>query len=289
MNVLGHILKTNGCCGLAVEVMTVYALKLNCFAVHLKYLTVDGNGSEADAFDDLLTVRAEFQGIKFRSFRRPFLYVGNNQFIGHFSRNNNSVTFKSEFYVNITFVDELQNTVRTAKGSFDLIIGNVVFRASKHIHASENTAETEFVLTLKIGGDTPFKNENVDGVFTVYGKVGDIKLTGSVRNLRISLEFAVNVNIECAIYTFEVDVISFAPLLLYVKGAAIMPTRIIVRKMRKHNRERIANVEVLNVVVSVHLHTCGYRNRLAKHFVYIEIFYVVKLLNLPYTVKGGKT
>ena len=50
--------------------------------------------------------------------------------------------------------------------------------------------------------------------------------------------------------------------------------------MWQHNRKRIADIQILNVVVTVHLHTGRNRNGLAKHFIDIKIFYMVKLLYL---------
>ena len=73
--------------------------------------------------------------------------------------------------------------------------------------------------------------------------------------LRITLELSVHIEIKRRVNTFKVDVVLFARLLFQIEGAAVMPTRILIRKVRKHNRERISRIQVLNVVISVHLNT----------------------------------
>ena len=68
-----------------------------------------------------------------------------------------------------------------------------------------------------------------------------------------------------------------------------MPTGVLVRKMRKHNRERISRVKILNVVVAVHLNTRRNGDSIFKLFVYFEVLNVVELFDLPYAIERHKT
>ena len=86
----------------------------------------------------------------------------------------------------------------------------MLFGTGKQIYVSVNTRETEFILTFKIGGNAPFEDKNIDGVLTVQGKLGHIKLTRCVRDLRIALELSVYIEVKCGINTLKVKIILFA-------------------------------------------------------------------------------
>ena len=68
-----------------------------------------------------------------------------------------------------------------------------------------------------------------------------------------------------------------------------MPAGILIRKVRKHNRERISDIEILNMVIAVHLNTRGNGDSVLKLFVGLKILNLIVLLDLPYTVKRGET
>ena len=108
-------------------------------------------------------------------------------------------------------------------------------------------------------------------------------------DLRISLELSIYVKIKCGVNTFKVNVIFLALLLFQIEGTAIMPTRILIRKVRKHNRERISRIQVLNVVISVHLNTRRNRNSVFKLFIDLKVLNMIKLFDLPYTIERHKT
>ena len=110
-----------------------------------------------------------------------------------------------------------------------------------------------------------------------------------MRDLRVALELSVYIEIKCGVNTFKVDIIFFSGGLFLVEGAAIMSAGILIRKVRKHNRERISDIEILNMVIAVHLNTRGNGDSVLKLFVDLKILNVVVLLDLPYTVKRGET
>ena len=85
--------------------------------------------------------------------------------------------------VNGAFIDDSQKTVFSINTGFQFIIRDVIFGTGQEIYVSENTGEAELVLTFQIGGDTPFQNKDINGIFSVYCKVGDIKFTGCMGNL----------------------------------------------------------------------------------------------------------
>ena len=289
VNVLSHILKAYGCCGLAVEVMAVNTLELNCYAVNLKYFTVDGYLAEADLFLDLLSICIEVKSVELGILGSPRTNAINGKSCTIANLGNNLGLTDDATDIHVTHIDHGNGTVLTIDLGFKLVIGNMLFGTGEHIYVSENTRETEFILTLKVGGDTPFENENVKRVLTVLHKLGNVKLTGCVRDLRVTLELSVYVEIKCGVNTFKVDIVLFAGGLFQVEGAAVMPAGILIRKVRKHNRERISDIEILNMVIAVHLNTRGNGDSVLKLFVDLKILNVVVLLDLPYTVKRGET
>ena len=107
-------------------------------------------------------------------------------------------------------------------------------------------------------------------------------------NLGVTLEFAVDVQIECRVNAFKIEVIPFACLLSQIERAAIMPAGIFVRQVREHDREGITGVQILDVVIPVHLYTGRNRDRFIQFFVDLKILHMSMLFDLPYAVERHK-
>ena len=80
-------------------------------------------------------------------------------------------------------------------------------------------------------------------------------LYGVVAAGAVNQKLAVDVYGECTVNALKIDIVSFTALFLQVKCTAIMPARVLIRKMRKHYRERVSCVQILNLVKSMHLNT----------------------------------
>ena len=289
MNVLCHVFKAYRRSGITVEIMAVNPLQLYGNVVNLEYFTVDLNFTETNLFFDQLTVCDQMKGIQLGIIRCPGTDI--------FHADANTVSgFHNCFRIcnltadiNCTFVDDRQKTVFTFNCGFQLVIRDMIFGTGKQVYISENTGETELVLAFQIGGDTPFQNEYIEGVFAVLRKIGDIKLAGCMGNLGVTLEFAVDVQIECGVNAFKIEVIPFACLFSQIECPAVVPAGIFIGKVRKHNREGIPGIQILDVVITVHLYTGRNRDRFIQLFVDIKIIHMSMLLDLPYAVERHKT
>ena len=190
--------------------------------------------------------------------------------------------------IHFTFVGKRKNTVISANLSFNFIIRDVFFGTCQQIHASENTRKAKLILTFEIGRNTPFQNENVDGILSVFYQLRDVKLTCGMRDLRISLELTVDIKIKRRINTLEIEIVFLVCFFVQVKTSTVVPRGILVRNMRKHNGERISDIQILNMIVTVHLNTRGNGNRIRKFLIEFKILHVIMLLDLPRSVKRQK-
>ena len=110
-----------------------------------------------------------------------------------------------------------------------------------------------------------------------------------MRDLGVTLKLTVDIQVKCGVNALKVDIILLIELFLQIEGAAIMPAGIFIRKVREHDRERISDVQILDVVISVHLYTSGNGNSVLQLFVDLEVLNVVELLDLPYAVERHET
>ena len=92
-------------------------------------------------------------------------------------------------------------------------------------------------------------------VFSAFGGFLGWFLGGADGFLYALIAFVVTDYIKCRINTLKVDIVSFIVLFFKVKSASVMPTRVFIRNVWKHNRERISCVQILNMVITMHLNT----------------------------------
>ena len=86
-----------------------------------------------------------------------------------------------------------------------MIITDCLFWAFQNVHIPENTTHTEFVLIFQIGTITPLHDQNRYAVLSVPKEVGDIKLTGHMRNLAVSYVRAIDPYVKATVYSFKVQ------------------------------------------------------------------------------------
>ena len=91
MNVSRQFFKADGRCCLAVKIVSVNAFQFYRLTIDLKYFAVNGDLSETDAFDNFFIVCIKFEGIKFRAFCCPSLYLRNDHLCFHLCRNDDAV------------------------------------------------------------------------------------------------------------------------------------------------------------------------------------------------------
>ena len=142
---------------------------------------------------------------------------------------------------------------RSVRIRFDNVIAYVLFGSRKKVDVAEDTRKTHFVLVFEVRAFAVFKHENVDFVLSVHAKVGNIELGNAVRNLRVSDESAVYVQIETRIHTLEVKVLPLA-VLFQIERPRIMPARVVVWYVRRIERYGVPEVNVRELIVAVNLH-----------------------------------
>ena len=239
-DILRHIRKADGGGGLAVEIVAIHALQLDGGAIDLEHLAVDADLTEADPLLDLFPACIKGERIKRGLLGRPGADARGGERGALPRLGNGLVAAKREADVHRALIEEGDDAVLAIDRGFDLIIGNMLFGAGKQIDASENAREAEFILAFKIGGNAPLQHQDIDGVLTVFQKRGDVELARRVGDLGIAQALPVDVEIKGGVNTLKVKIIPLAALLFKIKGAAVMPARILVGNVRQHHGEGIS-------------------------------------------------
>lgn len=124
----------------------------------------------------------------------------------------------------------------------------------EQIDIAEDAAHAQFVLVFEIAAVTPFEHEHHERVFAGRDVLGHVEFARGMRDLRIADELAVEPHIETAVHALEVEVGArggFARCV--VECAAVDGAGVVRGHVRRVERERVARVRVLVVVVAVHL------------------------------------
>ena len=133
------------------------------------------------------------------------------------------------------------------------IIGNVLHGSVQQINIAEDTSHTELVLIFQIASVTPLQDKHCQLIGAFLQFFRHIKFTGGVTNVT-----TIEPDIEAGINTLKVQVNHRSRFIkVELKLADISATRILMRNIRRIKRERVLNIGVLVVIVSVHLPYAG--------------------------------
>ena len=141
------------------------------------------------------------------------------------------------------------------------VIPKHIGRTVQKIHIPENTAPAELVLALQVTAIAPLQNQYSQGIFTIAQMICDIKLTGGMCNLAVTNVLTVQPNVEAGIYTFKIQESQRrAQVFLILELGYISTARIVVGYVRRIRRKRIARINVMMQIVTMHLPVAGNRD-----------------------------
>ena len=142
------------------------------------------------------------------------------------------------------------------------VIADAVFGALQDVHIAEDTGGAELILVLQIAAIAPFQDHNGQGVLAFSDGFCDIKLRGGVRNFAVAQECTVQPHIEAGVNTFKVQVGFGCICIAFIHEVVQVGTaRILIRNKRRISGERITNVGILMLVITVILPDTGNGNR----------------------------
>ena len=124
-------------------------------------------------------------------------------------------------------------------------IPDVLLRPVHEMDIAEDARPSELVLVLEIRAIGVFEHDDSEPILPVLELVGDIELGGAVRDLAIADEGAVEIDEECRIHAFEVEIAAPAAPLLLLEVEDVGSRRVVRRNIRRIVRNRIVDVRVL--------------------------------------------
>ena len=137
----------------------------------------------------------------------------------------------------------------------------MAFGALQNVNIPKDTGCAELVLILQIATVAPLQDQHGQGVFTLFHLVRDVKFGGGVRHLVIAQVLAVQPCVQAGVSTFEIQIGSGGVLVgSVVEFGDIASAGVFVGYIRGICRERITNVRVLVLIVTVVLPDAGHRN-----------------------------
>ena len=141
------------------------------------------------------------------------------------------------------------------------VITDAVFRTLQDIYIAEDAGGAELILVFQVAAVTPLQNHNSQGVLAFPDGFGNIKLGGRMRYLAVTQECTIQPDIEAGVNALKVQIclgcifISFIDKIIEISTAGIL-----IRNIRGVSGERIADVGVLMLVVTVVLPDAGNRD-----------------------------
>ena len=135
-----------------------------------------------------------------------------------------------------------------------MIITDCLFWAFQNVHIPENTTHTEFVLIFQIGTITPLHYQHCHRICSILKYIGNIKLTGHMRNLAVSYVRAIDPYVKATVYSFKVQKRFWRFLISTVlKSMHIGSTRNVLWHIWWIKRKWIPDVCILVCIISSHL------------------------------------
>ena len=173
------------------------------------------------------------------------------------------------------------------------VIADMILRTLEEIHVAEDTGGSELVLILQIAAIAPLEHEHRKRVAALLDTLCHIKLARGVGHFAVSKILTVQPDIEAGIYAFKVQISLRRTLVLLVNEVAqVCAAGIIIRDIRRIRRERILDIRVLVLIVSVVLPNTRNRNRIPGRCVIsllieeiLKIMNALAVLELPVTAE----
>ena len=142
------------------------------------------------------------------------------------------------------------------------VITDAFFRALEQIHIAEDTRGPELILVLQITAVVPLENQHSQLIVAFLDIGSDVKLAGRVGNLAVSDVLTIHPDIEAGVNAFKIQV-SLRRFRIHsvFEIADIRTAGIIIRHIGRICRERILDVRVLMLIVTMVLPDAGHRDR----------------------------
>ena len=119
------------------------------------------------------------------------------------------------------------------------------------MYVAENAAGAELILILQVRAVAPFQHQYGKTVRAGVNEVGDIELSGGVGDLAVANVRAIEPHIEAGIHTLEREIrAGCLGVRCIVKIPNVGAARVVLGNMRRIERDRVAHVSVLVVVIT---------------------------------------
>ena len=134
--------------------------------------------------------------------------------------------------------------------------------AVQQVDIAEDAAHAELVLILQVATVAPLEHQHRQRIRAVRQHVGHIELARGVRDLRIPDEHAVEPHVEAGIHTLEIqERPRRGGITAMLERMQVHAARIVLRHIRRIERERIVHIRVLMPVDPMVLPDRRHRNR----------------------------
>ena len=258
-----------------ITVMTIDAPDLDGLTIHFYNAILNADTAKSDLFSDHFSFSTYGQIVKSGFFRIPSLNNLQFSFKGFAAKNGFRKDFLSlrgtKLYTCISPFHK--NAEFPFCRGMNPIVRDPFHRSRNHINIPKNAGHTDFILIFEIGTVAPFQNGADNAVSTFFEEGRHAEFGNTMRHLSITRKFPIYVEIETAVHSFKSQD-SFQSIRRISIAFLIYADRILIRHIRRIVSDRIGNVCVLSLVITMKLPIRRYRDLRGKLLIRKVIFQI---------------